>query len=420
METVFGRTLNTGIAFGNLVLYKNELQQLNRLNTGENAIVVANSLKPGMTMQFSKSNVVAFVVSVGTDTSHTAILARVMGLPALSDIQLNPCWDRKPAIVDGYTGTIIVEPDEATQLFYKSKQEEEENQRQLLQSYRDRPSVTKSGRKMLVYANVSSLDGIKTAISCGAEGIGVLKSEFLYLDSYDYPSEEELFQVYKAAALLSGERKLVIRTIDIGVDKTPENFELPREENPALGYRAIRICLDKPELFKTQLRAILRASAYGNVSILYPMIVSLEEVLRIQDILVEAMNELGLGGVPLKHRLKQGIMIETPASVLICKDLAKIVDFFSIGTNDLTQYMLAADRQNPSLIEIYNPYHPAILESIRYVAKIAHRAGIWTEISGELGGDTGLLPFFLNCGVDALAVAPGKILSVRRAICEIE
>lgn len=388
-------------------------------NTGElgdkPVIIVAEDLAPSETVKMDKSKLLAFVTKLGSTNSHTAILARTMGIPALIGIEIQKEWDGKLAIVDGKEGILYVDPDETTVLEYRKKKEEEEERNRLYQTLKGKETVTQSGQKVHLYANIGNANDLATVLLNDAEGIGLFRSEFLYLESKAYPTEEEQFQVYKRVAETMAGKKVIIRTLDIGADKQVDYFGLDKEDNPALGFRAIRICLARPAVFKTQLRALFRASAFGNIAIMYPMITSVEEVRQIKAISSEVKEELKAAGIPVGE-VEEGIMIETPAAAIISDQLAKEVDFFSIGTNDLTQYTLAIDRQNPRLDPFYNAHHEAILRLIRMVAKNAHEAGIWAGICGELGADMELTETFLEMGIDELSVSPGYILPIRKII----
>lgn len=421
MERVTGIKIHNGLSFGYIHVYEPQKEQLNYSESQKPLIIASENLTPGETVRFGKISVKALVVTNATSTSHTAILSRTMDWPAITGVKINPKWHNKMAIVDGYNGVVIIEPDEATLRCYQIKQvEEEQKKQQLLNAYKNKRSVTNSGKELKLYANISTPSDIHKVIANDAEGIGNFKTEFMYLDSLDYPTEEELFRAYKKIVTQMGDKRVVIRTFDIGTDKIADYFGLDKEENPALGYRAIRIGLDRPEVFETQLRAIIRASAFGKVSLMYPMIVSVDEVLKIKKLVRKNMDELKKEGIPFDENMEQGIMIETPASVIMSYELAQIVDFFSIGTNDLIQYTLAADRQNPKLGNVYDSYHPAIMRSIQYVVENAHKADIWVEISGELASDFTLTQQFIEYGIDALAVSPTKILPLRRMICEMD
>lgn len=420
MEKIAGIKINSGISFGYIQVYELQKDRLKYSEKGKPLIIVSENLTPSETVGFGKINVKALVVTNATTISHTAILSRTMDWPAIAGVKINSGWNNKIAIVDGYNGVIIIGPDENTCQHYHMKQIElEQEKKNLLISYKNKKSVTNSGKEMKLYANIATLADVRDVVANDAEGIGNFKTEFMYLDSLDYPTEEELFQSYKKIAMQMGNKKVVIRTFDIGTDKTVDYFEIEKEENPALGYRAIRIGLDRPEIFETQLRAIIRASAFGKVSLMYPMIVSVDEVLNIKRLVRKTMDELKKEGISFDENMEQGIMIETPAAVIMSYELAQVVDFFSIGTNDLTQYTLAADRQNPKLSNVYDPYHPAIMRSIQYVVDNAHKVGIWVAISGELGADLTMTKQFIEWGIDALAVSPTKILPLRKTICEM-
>lgn len=420
VERIIGKQIHEGVLIGEIFVFDPRQGAL-RVPEGSGTLIVASeNLSPNETFQFHKRNLRAFVATSATETSHTAILARTMDLPAITGIAIDERWQGKEAIVDGYSGCFIIEPDAQTRRFYEKKAaEENEKKRQLLDAYKHKKAISKSGALVNIYANISSPDDVEKALANGADGIGVFKSEFMYLNASNYPTEEELFSVYRQIALAMEGRKTVIRTFDIGADKTADYFGLGKEENPALGYRAIRIGIDRPSVFKTQLRAIIRASAFGNVSLLYPMITSADELIKIKRMVCQVMEDLRNEKIPFDEHIEQGIMIETPASVIISDILAEMVDFFSIGTNDLIQYTLAADRQNPKLSGIYDPYHPAILRSIEYVARNAKKSGIWVEISGELGADPTLTEQFIHYGINALAVVPSKVLPIRKLICEM-
>lgn len=387
----------------------------------DKVILLADDLSPSETVQMDKSKIGAFVTVHGSVTSHTAILARTMNIPALVNAGIDNIdeLDGKEAIVDGSLGILIVEPSDEIRLDYEKKLVELENQKKLLASLKGKPTVTKDGRKINLYANVGSIGDIAFAQSSDAEGIGLFRSEFIYLGKDDYPTEEEQFQIYKQALQLMGKKKVVIRTCDIGADKQIGYFNLDKEDNPALGFRAIRICLTRQDFFKTQLRALFRASVYGNLAIMYPMIVSMDEIIKIKEIVSQVKSELDELGVPYSKTLEQGIMIETPAAALISDELAKEVDFFSVGTNDLTQYTLAMDRQNSKLDSLYDKRHPAILKLIKMAADNAHANGKWIGICGELGADLELTKTFIDMGIDELSVSPGMILKLREKIINL-
>lgn len=391
------------------------------IQSEEPVIVVADDLAPSETVQMDKEKVLSFVTVHGSLNSHTAILARTMSIPALvgTELPLDETIDGKMAIVDGANGCIYVEPDEETMARMQSARDQEEEQKKLLQTLKGKENVTLDGQKVMLYANIGNIKDLATVIQNDAGGIGLFRSEFIYLETEDFPGEEEQFQIYKKVAQTMAGKRVIIRTLDIGADKKCDYFEMEEEENPALGCRAIRICLTRPEIFKTQLRALLRASAFGNIAIMYPMIISLWEVQKIKEIVAEVKEELTEQGLEYGDPL-QGIMIETPAAVMMSEALAKEVDFFSIGTNDLTQYTLAIDRQNPKLDQFYDSHHPAVLEMIRMVTENAHKAGIWAGICGELGADLELTREFLAMGVDELSVSPGQILPIRKIILETD
>lgn len=383
-------------------------------------ILIAEDLAPSETVQLEKDKVLAFVTVHGSANSHTAILARTMGIPALigTPIGLDEAVDGTLAVVDGTEGVLYIDPDEETLKRYEQRQREEGEKRRLLQQLRGKETITLDGRKMRLYANIGDTKDLALALENDAEGIGLFRSEFLYLERETYPTEEEQFEVYKKVAKTMGEKRVIIRTLDVGADKQADYLGLEKEENPAMGCRAIRICLMRPEIFKTQLRALLRASAYGRIAVMYPMITSVEEVRRIKEIMEEVKAELREQKTAFGEP-EQGIMIETPAAVMISDLLAREVDFFSIGTNDLTQYALAVDRQNPQLEKFYNPYHEAVLRMIEMTVKNSHKAGIWTGICGELGADLSMTRTFLELGVDELSVSPASILPVRKTIREM-
>lgn len=385
----------------------------------EPSIIVAEDLAPSETVQFDKSKLLGFVTRLGSSNSHTAILARTMNIPALIQIDIKEEWNGKMGIIDGFTGEFYIEPDQEVLEKYKAKRAEQEERRKLLAEQKGKPTVTKSGKAIKLFANIGSVSDLPSAMGNDAGGIGLFRSEFLYLESGDYPSEDEQFKAYKMVAETMAGKKVIIRTLDIGADKQVDYFNLDKEENPAMGLRAIRICLTRPEIFKTQLRALLRASAYGNIAVMYPMIISVEEVRTIKAIMEKVKAELDEAGIQYGE-VEQGIMIETPASVIISDLLAQEVDFFSIGTNDLTQYTLAIDRQNAKLDEFYNPHHEAVLRMIEMVVDNAHKAGIWAGICGELGADTELTERFMAMGVDELSVSPTFIYPVRQIIREYD
>lgn len=381
-------------------------------------IIFAEDLAPSETVQLDRSRVLGFVTALGSANSHTAILARTMGLPAIIGIKggFNPSDDGKMAVIDGSSGIVIVEPDEATLAQYRTKKSSFEDHLRLLQELKGKPTQTSGGQSVRLYANIGRPSDVSAVLANDGEGIGLFRSEFLYLESEDFPTEEFQFEAYREVAGKMGDRLVVIRTLDIGADKQADYFGLEHEDNPALGYRAIRICLTKPEIFKVQLRALLRASAYGNIAIMFPMITSVEEVRDAKAVLKEAEAELRDAHVRFNEHIAIGIMIETPASVIMAEELAAEVDFFSIGTNDLTQYTLACDRQNPNLTRFADPHSPAILRMIEMTVQAAHRHGIWCGICGELGADLDLTDAFLDMGVDELSVSPKSVLPLREAI----
>lgn len=388
------------------------------LNTAdEKTIICSDDLAPSETVQLDKSKVLAFVTTGGSANSHTAILARTMNIPAVIGVsELTEECSGKNAIVDGYTGTIYIEPDEKTNEEMKKKQEEDIKKKELLQQLKGKENVTKSDRKINIYANIGGLGDIGAVLMNDAGGIGLFRSEFLYLEDNDYPTEELQFLTYKKVLESMAGKKVIIRTLDIGADKKIDYFNLKKEENPALGYRAIRICLTRKEIFKTQLRALYRASVFGNLGIMFPMIISTDEVKEIKELIEEVKKELDESGIEYSDSIELGIMIETPAAVMISDELAQMVDFFSVGTNDLTQYTLAIDRQNPELDKFYNPHHEAVLRMIKMAADNAHKYGKWIGICGELGADTELTDRFLEMGIDELSVSPPFVLPVRQKV----
>ena len=391
------------------------------LSSMEPSVIVADDLSPSETVQMDKEKILAFVTVHGSTNSHTAILARMMNIPALIGVPMKPdeLKNGMTAVVDGFSGQVIFEPDETVKAETKKRIEEEAEKQKLLQELKGKENVTLDGRRIHIYANIGSVGDMGYVLENDAGGIGLFRSEFLYLGRNDFPTEEEQFQAYRQAVQMMAGKKVIIRTLDIGADKQVDYFQLGREDNPAMGYRAIRICLKQPEIFKVQLRALLRAAVYGNLSIMYPMITSTEEVKRIYEIVAEVEEELKEQGV--QYRIpEQGIMIETPAAVMISDRLAELVDFFSIGTNDLTQYTLAIDRQNERLDDFYNPHHEAILRMIQMVVENAHKCGKWAGICGELGADPTLTEQFVRMGVDELSVAPSMILKLRKIVREMK
>ena len=391
------------------------------LNSDEPVIIAADDLAPSETVQLDKDKVLSFVTAHGSENSHTAILARTMGIPALigTGIDLDETVDGKLGIVDGTNGVVYVDPDAELLEEMKKKQQEEQEKKRLLQTLKGKENITLDGQKVMLYANVGNIKDLGIALQNDAGGIGLFRSEFIYLGQDHYPTEEEQFQIYKTVAETMAGRRVIIRTLDIGADKQCDYFELDKEDNPAMGLRAIRICLTRPEIFKTQLRALFRASVYGNINIMYPMIISVDEVRQIKAIVEEVKAELAEQGIEYGNPA-QGIMIETPASVMMSRELAEEVDFFSIGTNDLTQYTLAIDRQNSKLDKFFDSHHPAVLRMIQMTVENAHKAGIWCGICGELGADQALTKDFLAMGVDELSVSPGSILPLRKIILETD
>ena len=384
----------------------------------EPVIVVADDLAPSETVQMDKEKLLAFVTRYGSSNSHTAILARTMNIPALIGVEIQEDWNEKLAVVDGYEGKLYIDPEEEVLTKMRKKQREDLEARELLEQLRGKEDVTLDGKKIRLYANIGSVKDVAGVLANDAAGIGLFRSEFLYLEADDYPDEEAQFQAYKTVAENMAGKKVIVRTLDIGADKQVDYFHMEKEENPAMGYRAIRICLDRPEIFKTQLRALLRASAYGNIAIMYPMIISVDEVRKIKAIVEEIKRELDAKGI-CYGEVEQGIMIETPAAVMISDLLAQEVDFFSIGTNDLTQYTLAIDRQNMKLDNIYDAHHPAVLRMIQTTIDNGHQHGCWVGICGELGADMTLTETFLKMGIDELSVSPSFVLPIRKLIRQI-
>lgn len=384
----------------------------------EPVIVVADDLAPSETVQMDKEKLLGFVTRYGSANSHTAILARNMNIPALIGVDIQEEWNGKLAVVDGYEGILYLEPDGETLARLQKRQQEDLETEKLLQQMKGKEDVTLDGRHVRLYANIGGVKDVADVLANDAAGIGLFRSEFLYLESNDYPDEETQFHAYKTVAENMAGRKVIVRTLDIGADKQADYFKLDKEENPAMGYRAIRICLERTDIFKTQLRALLRASAFGNIAIMYPMIISVEEVRKIKGIFEEVKQELKEQGIPFGN-VEQGIMIETPAAVMISDLLAQEVDFFSIGTNDLTQYTLAIDRQNMKLDHFYDSHHPAVLRMIRMTVENGHKHGCWVGICGELGADMTLTKTFLEMGVDELSVSPTFVLPIRKIIREL-
>lgn len=392
------------------------------MEMNEPVIIAADDLVPSETVQLDKEKVLSFITMYGSANSHTAILARTMNIPAVIGIgeDLKKEYDGKEAIVDGMEGVIYIDPDKETFTRMREKQKEDQEQKTLLEQLKGKENITKSGQKVMVYANIGNLSDVGAVLKNDAGGIGLFRSEFLYLESETFPTEEEQFKVYKQVAENMAGKRVIIRTLDIGADKQVDYFGLDKEENPALGYRAIRICLTRQEIFKTQLRALYRASAYGQIAIMFPMIISVDEIKQIKKIIEEVKQELKEEGIDFRENVELGVMIETPAAVMVSRDLAKEVDFFSVGTNDLTQYTLAIDRQNQKLEPFYDSHHPAVLSMIRMAAENAHAEGKWIGICGELGADLSLTETFLEMGIDELSVAPGMILPLRKRIREAD
>lgn len=389
--------------------------QTGGMDSDEPVILLANDLAPSETVQLDKSKVLSFVTRHGSTNSHTAILARTMNIPALIGIDYTEDAEGKLGIVDGYEGKLIIDPPASVLEEYRARKEADEEKKRLLMELKGKEDVTLDGKQIKLYANIGSVSDVATVLANGAGGIGLFRSEFLYLESSDYPTEEEQFTAYRKVAEMMAGKKVIIRTLDIGADKQVDYFGLDKEENPAMGYRAIRICLDRTDIFKTQLRALYRASYYGNIAIMFPMIISVDEVLKIKGIVAEVKKELDAEGLPYRE-VELGIMIETPAAVMMTAELAKEVDFFSVGTNDLTQYTLAIDRQNPKLDNIYDSHHPAIMKMLQMIVDNGHAGGCWVGICGELGADTTLTETFLRMGFDELSVSPSMVLSVREEI----
>ena len=388
----------------------------------EPCIIAADDLAPSETVQLDKSKVLGFATMYGSANSHTAILARTMNIPAVIGLgeTLSSQYDGKMAVIDGFTGILYVDPDEETLARMQEKRAKDLEQKELLNQLKGKENVTRSGQKINVYANIGNVSDLGAVLKNDAGGIGLFRSEFLYLENSTFPTEEQQFAVYKQVAESMAGKKVIIRTLDIGADKQVDYFNLDKEENPALGYRAIRICLTRPEIFKTQLRALYRAAVYGNLSIMFPMIISVSEVKKIKEIIAQVQAELKAEGIPYKEDVELGVMIETPAAVMISRELAKEVDFFSVGTNGLTQYTLAIDRQNQKLDTFYDPHHPAVLAMIKMAADNAHAEGKWIGICGELGADLELTEEFLKMGLDELSVSPALVLPLRKRIRECE
>ena len=388
------------------------------IDSEEPVILAADDLAPSETIQLDKSKILGFVTQGGSSNSHTAILARTMGIPAICGLgdALKAEYAGRVAYLDGETGSVVLDPDELTHAQIREKYNKQQEMKEILATMKGQEDVTLDGKKINVYCNIGSPEDVAAVLNNDGQGIGLFRSEFLYLAANDYPTEEEQFQAYKAVASAMGGKRVIIRTLDIGADKQVDYFDMKKEENPALGVRAIRICLNRPEVFKPQLRALYRASAYGKVAIMFPLITSVWEVKECKRACQSVMKELTAEGIPFDPETEIGIMIETPSSVFIAEDLAKYVDFFSVGTNDLTQYTLACDRQANDLGKFYDPHHPAVLRALKMAADAAHNAGIWIGICGELGADLSLLPTFLALGIDELSVTPNAVLPLRAAI----
>ena len=388
------------------------------IDSEEPIILAADDLAPSETIQLDKSKILGFVTQGGSSNSHTAILARTMGIPAICGLgdALKAEYAGRVAYLDGETGSVVLDPDELTHAQIREKYNKQQEMKEILATMKGQEDVTLDGKKINVYCNIGSPEDVAAVLNNDGQGIGLFRSEFLYLAANDYPTEEEQFQAYKAVASAMGGKRVIIRTLDIGADKQVDYFDMKKEENPALGVRAIRICLNRPEVFKPQLRALYRASAYGKVAIMFPMITSVWEVKECKRACQSVMKELTAEGIPFDPETEIGVMIETPASIFIADDLAKYVDFFSVGTNDLTQYTLACDRQANDLGKFYDPHHPAVLRALKIAADAAHNAGIWIGICGELGADLSLLPTFLALGIDELSVTPNAVLPLRAAI----
>lgn len=381
-------------------------------------ILAADDLAPSETLQLDKSKILGFVTMGGSGNSHTAILARTMGIPAICGAgeALAEGYNGRVGYIDGETGQLIIDPDAMTQAALKEKYEKQQETKKLLETMKGQEDITLDGKKMLLYCNIGSPEDVAAVLANDGQGIGLFRSEFLYLSASDYPTEDEQFEAYRSVAAAMNGKRVVIRTLDIGADKQVDYFNMKEEENPALGVRAIRICLNRPEVFRTQLRALYRASVYGKIAIMFPMITSVWEVKECKRACVSVMKELEAEGIPYNKDTELGIMVETPSSVFVAEELAKLVDFFSVGTNDLTQYTLACDRQANDLGKFYDPHHPALLRAIKMAADAAHKAGIWIGICGELGADISMLPTFLAMGIDELSVSPSAVLPVRAAI----
>ena len=397
----------------------NECEEIS--NFSEPYIIVADDLTPSETVQLDKDKLLGIVTFNGSPTSHTAILARTMNIPAIINTgRIDERFEGETAIIDGFSGTLYITPDEYTYEEYKRRKAIDDEHNKMLEKLKGRPNITKSGKEILVYANIGRPEDVASVISNDAGGIGLFRSEFLYLEADNYPTEDEQFFAYKSVLEKMGTKRVIIRTLDIGADKKIDYFNLPDEENPAMGYRAIRLCLKNKEMFKTQLRALYRASIYGKLAIMFPMIISKKEVLMIKDLIKDVKNDLDKDGIAYKDDVETGIMIETPAAAIISDILAKEVDFFSLGTNDLTQYTLATDRQNNYIQSYYDPHHEAVLRLIKHTADNAHKNGIWVGICGELASDLSLTETFINYGIDELSVSPSYVLKLREKILSIK
>lgn len=403
-------------------ILQNEDTEMEDSDGDDHYIIASDDLAPSETVQLDKDKVLGFALQMGSTNSHTAILARSMGIPAVIGLgeEFKEEYNHRYAVVDGFTGTVYIDPDEETLAAMRKKKEESDHQKELLETLRGKDNVTLDGRKINIYANIGSPADVVKALKNDAGGIGLFRSEFLYLENDDFPSEEQQFLAYKQVAENMAGKKVIIRTLDIGADKQADYFNLEHEENPALGYRAIRICLTQPKIFKTQLRAIYRAAFFGNISIMFPMITSVDEVLQAKAIAAEVREELENEGIPYRKDVETGIMIETPAAALVSDELAKVVDFFSVGTNDLTQYTLAIDRQNRKLEPFANTHHKAVLKLIQMSTENAHKEGIWIGICGELGADTTLTEEFLRMGIDELSVSASMVLKVRNEVRKLD
>ena len=422
MEQFQGQAINDGIAIGQIVYFdtaSNIEQSIKDFSGHFPLLLCANALTPNQVLSISALSIGGLILDECAGTSHTAILTKTMGTPSIFGVPVQPVWHGQTVILDGYDEKVILSPDEATISAYLKKKEQKENEAKALARYIGRRAMGPLGKPLKVYANINQLTDIEKAVRGDAEGV-FFKTEFLFIEADSYPSEDTQFEAYMQIVSRMKEKRTVIRTMDIGADKTADYFNLEAEENPSLGHRGIRLCLDRRDMFLTQYRAILRASAYGNVAVMLPMIVSVEEVQKAKDILHEAMAELTAKGVAFNPTIPFGIMIETPAAALISDELAKIVDFFSIGTNDLTQYTLAADRQNPNVRKVYDTHHPAVLGLLQLVIANASKAGIEVGMSGEMAGDTTMTKTLATWGMDVYAVAPQKVLPIRQILCEMK